>query len=102
MEVIELRYGKEDGYKVQFIDELPKNKIIIALHSKSTTAFLVTQANNYQCNKGLDMLPITQFEKTNRLERTTEKELLQDSGFKIYALDNLGDFQKIRDASFYH
>ena len=68
MEVIELRYGKEDGYKVQFIDELPKNKIIIALHSKSATAFLVTQANNYQCNKGLDMLPITQFEKTNRLE----------------------------------
>lgn len=102
MEVIELRYGKEDGYKVQFIDELPKNKIIIALHSKTNTAFLVTQANNYQCNKHLDIFPITQFEKTNRLEHTTEEELLQDSDFKIYALDNLGDLQKIKDAYFYN
>ena len=62
---------------------------------------MVTQANNYKTAKGLDILPITQFEKTNRLEYTTEKQLLQDSGFKIYALNNLGDFQKIKDAWVY-
>ena len=99
MEVIELRYGKEDGYKVQFINELPKDKIIIALHDGSATAFLVTKTNSYKTNKGINIIPITQFAKTNELaEYTAEETLLQDTGFKIYALDTLDDFKKIKSA----
>lgn len=99
MDITELRYGKEDGYKVQFIDELPKDKIIIALHEASTRAFLVIMTERYDINKTLELFPITHFEYTNRLaEYTTEETLLQDTGFKIYALNNLGDFQKIKNA----
>ena len=102
MEVIELRYGKEDGYKVQFINELPKDKIIIALHSERGIAFLVTKTNSYKTNKGINIVPITQFEETNKLtEYTAEETLLQDSGFKVYALDTLDDFKKIKGAWYY-
>ena len=44
------------------------------------------------------MHPITHFEKTNRLEYTTEKELLNDSEFKILALNTLADIGKISEA----
>lgn len=98
MSITELRNGKENGYKVEFVESLPKDKIIIALHDDTATAFLVTRANNYECNKGLDLLPITHFEKTNRLEYTTEKELLNESGFKILALNSLEDIGKIEQA----
>ena len=99
MSIIELRNGEENGYKVEFIETLPKDKIIIALHSGSATAFLVTMANSYdKQQKGLDLLPITHFENTNRLEYTTEKELLNDKDFKILALNTLEDIGKIEQA----
>ena len=44
------------------------------------------------------MFPITHFEKTSELEYTTEKELLNDSGFKILALNTLEDIGKIEQA----
>ena len=101
MTITELRNGEENGYKVEFVENLPKDKIIIALHDDTATAFLVTRANGYECNKGLDLHPITHFEKTNRLEYTTEKALLNDSGFKILALNTLEDIGKISGAWVY-
>lgn len=98
MSITELRNGKENGYKVEFVKSLPKDKIIIALYIGTATAFLVTRANSYKCNKSLDLHPITHFEKTNVLEHTTEKELLNDSEFKILALNTLEDISKIDQA----
>lgn len=98
MTITELRNGKENGYKVEFVETFPKDKIIIALHSDTATAFLVTKANNYEEGQGLDLFPIKHLEETNRWEYTTEKELLNDSGFKILALNTLEDIGKIEQA----
>jgi hypothetical protein len=98
MTITELRSGEENGYKVEFVESFPKDKIIIALCDYSATAFLVTKADDYKESKGLNLLPIAHLEKTNRSEYTTEKELLNDSGFKILALNTLEDIGKIEQA----
>lgn len=98
MSITELRNGKENGYKVQFVESLPKDRIIIALHSNTATAFLVTKASNYERDKGLDLHPITDFKGTNTIKYITEQELLKDSEFKILALNTLGDTKEIEQA----
>ena len=98
MAITELRNGKENGYKVQFVESLPKGKTIIALHSNTATAFLVTKAHNYECNKGLDLHPITDFEKTSEIKYMKESELLNDSEFKVLALNTLNDIKEIESA----
>lgn len=102
MTITELRNGKNGGYKVEFVESFPENRIIIALHSNTATAFLVTRANNYDENQGLDLLPIKRFDKTNRLEYTTEQKLLNDNEFKILALNTLEDIGKIEKAWAYN
>ena len=98
MAITEIRNGKENGYKVQFVESLPKDKTIIALHSNTATAFLVAKANNYEWDKGLDLYPITDFEKTSEIKHTKESELLNDNEFKILALNTLNDIKEIKSA----
>ena len=98
MAITELRNGKENGYKVEFVETLPKDKIIIALHSDTATAFLVTKANNYECNKVLRLHPITDFDETGIVEYITEQELLNDSELEILALNTLSDIKEIKSA----
>ena len=98
MAITEIRNGKENGYKVQFVESLPKDKTIIALHSNTTTAFLVVKANNYEWDKGLDLYPITGFEKTSEIKYMKESELLNDSEFEILALNTLNDIKEIKSA----
>ena len=101
MTITEIRNGKENGYKVQFVESLPKDKTIIALHSNTATAFLVTKANNYEWDKGLELRPITDFEKTSEIKYMVESELLNDSEFKILALNTLSDIKEIKNAWVY-
>ena len=98
MTITELRNGKENGYKVQFVESLPKDKTIIALHSNTAKAFLVTKASNYEWDKGLDLYPITDFEKTSEIKRTKESELLNNSEFKVLAINTLSDIKEIKSA----
>ena len=98
MAITEIRNGKENGYKVEFVKSLPKDKTIIALHSNTATAFLVTKASNYECNKGLDLHPITDFKETSTIKCMKESELLNDSGFKVLALNTLSDIKEIEEA----
>ena len=98
MTITELRNGEENGYKVEFVKSLPKDKIIIALDAKTAKAFLVTRANSYESSKGLDVYPIAQFEATNKQIYMTENSLLSDSKYKILALNTLADIGKISDA----
>lgn len=98
MAITEIRNGKENGYKVEFVKSLPKDKTIIALHSNTATAFLVTKGSNYERDKGLDLHPITDFEKTSEIKYMGESELLNDSEFKILALNTLNDIKEIKSA----
>lgn len=101
MSITELRNGEENGYKVEFVKSLPKDKTIIALHSNTATAFLVTKPNNYESDKGLELHPITDFEKTSETKHMAESELLNDSEFKVLALNTLGDIKEIKSAWVY-
>lgn len=104
MSITELRYGKEDGYKVSFIDTLPPDNIVIALHSGTAKAYIVMKANNYESNvKGIHLIPISKFKTSNKhWETTTEAELLKDTEFKVYSLTSLADFGKMDDAWCYN
>ena len=99
MAITELRNGEENGYKVEFVKSLPKDKTIIALHSNTATAFLVAKANNYEWDKELVLYPITDFEKTSEIKYMKESELLNDnSEFEILALNTLNDIKEIKSA----
>ena len=98
MSITEIRNGKENGYKVQFVESLPKDKTIIALHSNTVTAFLVVKTSNYEWDKELVLYPITDFEKTSEIKYMKESELLNDSEFKILALNTLNDIKEIKSA----
>ena len=98
MAITELRNGKANGYKVQFVESLPEDKTIIALHSNTATAFLVAKSNNYEWDKELVLYPITDFEKTSEAKHMKESELLNDSEFKVLALNALSDIKEIRSA----
>ena len=72
MTITEIRNGKENGYKVQFVESLPKDKTIIALHSNTAKAFLVTKASNYEWDKGLDLYHINDFDHTSDIKPIEE------------------------------
>lgn len=104
MSITELRYGKEDGYKVSFINNLPQDNIVIALHSGTATAYIVMKAYNYESDeKGIHLVPITKFKKSDvHWETTTESKLLKDTEFKVYSLTSLADLGKMDDAWCYN
>lgn len=98
MTITELRNGEENGYKVEFVKSLPKDKIIIALHTKTAKAFLVARTSSYERTTGLDLYPITRFEETSKQIYMVEKQLLSSSEYKILALNTLANIGKISEA----
>ena len=97
MAINELRYGKVDdnGIPVKFIDDIPKDKIVIALNPKLCRAYLINKydkdtINMVRISKGVfsdNKIPMKMFFK--------EKEL------KMYQLNDLGEFKDLPSISYY-
>lgn len=102
MAITELRNGQKNGYKIEYIQNLPEDKIIIALVPGSCKAFLVIKDPTYKNTGHLVLRPITKLGETNDIEYSSVNTLLLDDGVKVLALSSLADFKDIEDAYYYN
>lgn len=102
MTITELRKRQENGYKIEYIQNLPEDKIIIALVPDSRKAFLVIKAPTCENTGHLILRPITKLSETNDIEYSSVNTLLLDDGVKILALNSLADFKDIEGACYYN
>lgn len=87
----ELRYGKGDKYPVEFIDKLPKDKIVIAFDSGICKAYIV-----YTKGNGLSLIPLTNNRKVQDIKYISNlEELFKD--YRVVSMDNLNGFSEIDD-----
>ena len=105
------RYGTDENYKVEFVNELPQDKIIIALRSGDCRAFTVTdyrETKSVGRGRGVkeyELRPIQQLDFdhgfTQELHMTAE-ELLKSDDLQVLFLDTLADLGKVVNAIYYH
>lgn len=106
MAIKKARYGKDTYYDVKVVEGMPTDKIIIALHSMSATAYLIRtdRVNNQDPSKTTYVgYPISGLEKANYTSKIygTAEEILTKGELEILLLDSLQDISTIESAYCY-
>lgn len=97
MTISELRYGKEDdnGIPVEFVNDIPKDKIIIALNPKLCRAYLINEYDEDTIN----MVRISKGVFSDN--KIPKKMFFKERELKIYQLHHLGEFKDLPNIGYY-
>ena len=89
--ISEARLNKEINFKIELIDGLPTNKIVI-VYSEANDRYYIAQENNE--GEGLKLTRLSYIDDIIPIV-INEESLLKDSSFKVYLLDSLKDIANL-------
>ena len=94
MAITELRYGGGNSYPVEFIQELPEDKILIIIHKHKSEVYIIT---NIIKNIAIPVVMVTPLcridQKINRETQVPLMSLFDD--YKVLSLAHLSELRKI-------
>ena len=112
MGVILGRLGSDEIYKVQFVDDLPEDKIILLLRGGSGTAYVVDDYKiiDYNNKTGQEIyqyhiVPVSKMDKQHGFPQDhwmTADEILNNDDWKVLFLDSLADMADIKELCYYN
>ena len=99
------RLGSDETYNVQFVDDLPEDKIILILDGGYCNAYVVNDYKIIDRDKrtGLEIYsyhvaPVVRMDRLHGFPQDhwmTAKEILNKEDWKVLFLDSLGDMKNI-------
>jgi hypothetical protein len=99
MAITELRYGGENSYPVEFVQELPKDKILIIMHKHKHIAYIITDIIKNISIPVAMLTPLCCIDQ--RVNRETSIPLMSlFDYYKVFSLSRLSDIQKINSYEF--
>lgn len=106
------RLGSDETYKVQFVDDLPEDKIILILDSGYCNAYVV---NDYKVidrdnitGKGTysyHVAPVVRMDRWHGYPQDrwmTVEEIFNKEDWEVLFLDSLGDMKNIKNIDMYN
>ncbi len=100
MTIAELRYGGRNSYPVEFITELPEDKILILIHKNKQDVYIITDIiNNTRIPVAL-ITPLCCVDKKVNMESQVPLMSLFDN-YKVLSLSHFSDIRKIISSEFY-
>lgn len=94
MAITELRYGGGNSYPVEFIQELPKDKILIIIHKHKKDVYIITDIIKDIPIPLAKVIPLCCIDKKIQMETSVVLMSLFDN-YKVLSLSHLSDIKKI-------
>lgn len=106
------RLGSDETYKVQFVDDLPEDKIILILRGGDCTAYVVDDYQIIDRNKKTGqeiyryhIAPVSKMDRQHGFPQDhwmTADEILNNDDWKVLFLDSLADMADIKELWHYN
>ena len=99
MAITELRYGGENSYPVEFIQEFPEDKILIMIHKHKHETYIITDIIKNASVPVALVTPLCCIDQ--RVNRETSVPLMSlFAYYKVLSLSRLSDIRKINSYEF--
>lgn len=96
MAITELRYGGKRLYNVEFVKEIPKDKIVLLRHKVDYELYILTDINNFNGVCQYIITPLCSVKDSkNRYHLTNQKNIFED--YEVISLTSLKDFKSVAD-----